>query len=117
MMSTYSRVRANGRAYGWPYQPSTTCGPDTPNPRMNRPPDRWSSVSAAMAVAVGVRADIWVMAVPSLIRSVLLPHQASGVKQSEPYASELQTESNPNDSAAATCSAASGGGQIGRAHV
>jgi hypothetical protein len=37
-----------------------------------------------MAVDAGVRAEIWVMAVPSFTRVVALPHQASGVKQSEP---------------------------------
>ncbi|CNN42669.1 Uncharacterised protein [Mycobacterium tuberculosis] len=36
----YSRVRASGLGNDWPYQPSTTCGPDTPSPRMCRPPDR-----------------------------------------------------------------------------
>ena len=36
----YSRVRASGLANGIPYQPSTTCGPDTPRPRMKRPPER-----------------------------------------------------------------------------
>ncbi len=51
-----------------PYQPSTTCGPDTPSPRMCRPPDRWSSVSAAIAHAVGVRADSCTTEVPSRIR-------------------------------------------------
>ena len=65
MMSMYSRVRASGLANDWPYQPSTTCGPDTPSPSTNRPPDRWSIVSAAMAVAVGVRADSWMRSVPS----------------------------------------------------
>jgi hypothetical protein len=39
---------------------------------------------AAMAVAAGVRAEIWVIDVPSLTRWVALPHHASGVKQSEP---------------------------------
>ena len=33
----YSRVRASGFSNGIPYQPSTTCGPDTPRPRMKRP--------------------------------------------------------------------------------
>ncbi len=80
----YSRVRASGLANGWPYQPSTTCGPDTPRPRMKRPPERWSMVMAAMAVAAGVRADICTMAVPRRRRSVRAPHQASGVRTSEP---------------------------------
>ena len=52
-----SRVRANGFPNLAPYQPSTTCGPDTPSPRTCRPPDRWSSVRAAIAHAVGVLAD------------------------------------------------------------
>ncbi len=41
-------------------------------------------VIAVIAVAAGVRAAIWVMAVPSLTVEVEAPHQASGVKQSEP---------------------------------
>ena len=80
----YSRVRASGFSKGIPYQPSTTCGPDTPRPRMNLPPERWSSVMAAIAVAAGWRADICTIAVPSFMRSVAAPHQASGVRQSEP---------------------------------
>ena len=67
----YSRVRASGFANGIPYQPSTTCGPDTPSPRMKRPPERWSIVIAAIAVAAGWRADICTIAVPSLMRSVV----------------------------------------------
>ena len=92
-MSTYSRVREIGLANGWPYQPSTTCGPETPSPRIMRPSDRWSSVSACMAVEAGVRAAIWQMAVPSLMCEVCAPIQASGVKQSEPQASAVQIES------------------------
>ena len=37
-------------------------------PQMKRPPERWSSVIAAIASAVGWRADIWAMEVPSLMR-------------------------------------------------
>ena len=55
MMSTTSRVRASGLPNGWPYQPSTTCGPLTPMPRMTRPFERWSSVSTCIAIDVGVR--------------------------------------------------------------
>ncbi len=51
---------------------------------MNRPPDRWSSVIAAIAIAVGVRAESWQIDVPSLMRSVAAPHHASGVSASEP---------------------------------
>ena len=84
MIPTYSRVRASGLANGAPYQPSTTCGPDTPTPAMKRPPDRWSRLSAAIAVAAGARAESCMIAVPSLIRSVCAPHQASGVSASDP---------------------------------
>lgn len=80
----YSRVRASGFANGIPYQPSTTCGPDTPSPRMKRPPERWSSVIADIAVIAGWRAEIWVTAVPSLSLDVDAPHHASGVRPSEP---------------------------------
>ena len=83
-MSTYSRVRSSGFGYGWPYQPSTTCGPEAPKPRMKRPPLRRSRVMAAMASAVGVRAGIWQMPVPSFIRVVWEPYQASGVRASDP---------------------------------
>ncbi|MEZ5140597.1 MAG: hypothetical protein R2711_18020 [Acidimicrobiales bacterium] len=41
-------------------------------------------MSADIAVATGVRADIWHTAVPSLAVVVCEPYQASGVKQSEP---------------------------------
>ena len=80
----YSRVRASGLANGRPYQPSTTCGPDTPRPRMKRPPERWSMVSAAIAAAVGCRALICMIDVPSRIVSVCEPHHARGVSTSEP---------------------------------
>ena len=109
-MSTYSRVRASGRGYSSPYQPSTTCGPDAPSPRMKRPFERWSSVIAAIAIAVGVRAEIWQIDVPSLMRSVAAPHHASGVSASEPYASAVQHESKPSFSAAASPSGTPAGG-------
>ena len=80
----YSRVRASGLAYGWPYQPSTTWGPEAPMPRTNRPPVRWSMVMAAIAVAVGVRADICMTAVPRRTVVVRLPNHASGDTASEP---------------------------------
>src|SRR5207249_3588226 len=57
-MSTTSRVRSSGRANGWPYHPSTTCGPETPKPRITRPWDRWSRVRACIASDAGVRPDI-----------------------------------------------------------
>ncbi len=84
MISTYSRVRPSGFGYGWPYHPSTTCGPDAPSPRMKRPPLRWSIAIAAIAIAVGVRAAICAIDVPSWIRVVREPHHASGVSASDP---------------------------------
>jgi hypothetical protein len=80
----YSRVRASGLANGCPYQPSTTCGPETPRPSRKRPPERWSIVIAAIAVAAGARAEIWAIAVPSPIVCVAAPHHASGVSTSDP---------------------------------
>jgi hypothetical protein len=77
---------------------------------MKRPPERWSIVIAAIAVAAGWRADIWTIAVPSRMRSVCAPHQASGVRQSEPYASAVQIESKPSRSASAIASVIPGGG-------
>ncbi len=72
-IAMYSRIRASGLANGWPYQPSTTCGPDTPSPSTIRPPLRWSSDIAAIAVAAGVRAEICMIAVPRRIRCVAAP--------------------------------------------
>ena len=107
----YSRVRASGFANGIPYQPSTTCGPDTPRPRMKRPPERWSSVIADIAVMAGWRADICVIAVPSFSAlASAAPHQASGVRPSDPYASAVQIESRPSRSASAIVSSMPGGG-------
>jgi hypothetical protein len=53
----------------------------------------WSSVIAAIAVAVGARAGIRQMPVPRRMVDVRLPTQASGVRASEPYASADQMES------------------------
>ena len=58
-----------------------------------RPPERWSRVSACIAVAVGVRAAICATAVPSLILEVCAAIQVSGVKASEPQDSAVHTES------------------------
>ena len=77
---------------------------------MKRPPERWSIVIADIAVIAGWRADIWVIAVPSLRLDVLEPHHASGVKPSEPYASAVQIESKPSFSASAIDSSMFGGG-------
>ncbi len=50
-------------------------------------------VRAAIPMAVGVRAESWQMDVPRRTFSVLDPHQASGVRASEPYDSAVQIES------------------------
>ncbi len=67
-------------------------------------------VIAVMARVTGGRADSWETAVPSLIREVREPHQASGVHASLPYASAVQIWSIPMRSAASNRSAAPGGG-------
>src|SRR5699024_10080084 len=91
--------------------PSTTCGPETPSPSANRPPDRWSSVMVLIAVAVGVRADSCTTAVDRRMFSVSDPYQASGVNASEPQASAVKTVSKPALSAATTrCAGVVGGG-------
>ena len=66
--------------------------------------------AVAFTGAAGCRADIWTIAVPSLMRSVEAPHHASGVRQSEPYASAVHTESNPRRSASRMTSGMPGGG-------
>jgi hypothetical protein len=77
---------------------------------MKRPPLRWSIVIAAIAVAVGVRADIWMIEVPSWMRVVCAPHHASGVSASLPYASAVQTLRKPRRSASAMSSGVPTGG-------
>src|SRR3954447_8302541 len=111
-ISTYSRVRASGFANGMPYQPSTTWGPDTPRPRMKRPPERWSMVAAAMAVATGVRAAICTMPVPMRTFLVWAASQVANVKASLPHDSAVQRESKPTSSAACACSIMFGFGPL-----
>jgi len=77
---------------------------------MKRPPERWSTVIADIAVIAGWRADICVIAVPSLSVDVCAPHHASGVRPSEPYASAVQIESKPSFSASPIESVIPGGG-------
>jgi hypothetical protein len=67
---------------------------------------------AAIAVAAGERALIWTMPVPSWIRSVWAPHQASGVSASLPYASAVQAELYPSRSASLIDSSAPDGGPL-----
>ena len=61
-----------------------------------------------MAAAVGVRAESCISAVPSRMREVFAPSQASGVSASEPQDSAVHTESKPSRSASATASLWSG---------
>jgi len=58
-----------------------------------RPPDRLSMVAAVMAVMAALRAGIWKMPEPSLMRLVPAASQARIVAASEPYASAVQIES------------------------
>ena len=69
-ISTYSRVRPQGFSYGTPYQPSETCGPEGPKPKMKRPPESASIVTPAIAAAAGCRAGTCRIAAPSWIVSV-----------------------------------------------
>src|SRR5664279_4314869 len=54
----YSRVRPTGSSNRTPCQPSETCGPETPRPNRNLPPDSASRVAAVIAVIAGVRPGI-----------------------------------------------------------
>src|SRR5687768_9292325 len=63
-----------------------------------------------MAVEAGVRAEICTIEVPSRIRDVWAPHQARGVKASDPHDSAVKTMSKPRRSASRTFSTASAGG-------
>src|SRR5438309_1718110 len=75
-MPMYSRVRARGFANGIPYQPSTTCGPDTPRPRMKRPPERWSIVMADIAVIAGCHPAAELARGVAVARRVVEHHEA-----------------------------------------
>ena len=85
-------MRASGLSKRTPCQPSDTCGPETPRPSRNRPPDSVSRVAAVIAVIAGVRAGIWKTAEPTSIRSVCAATHASTVAASEPYASAAQAD-------------------------
>ena len=113
-ISTYSRVRASGRANGTPCQPSDTCGPDSPSPSRKRPPERVSSVAAVIAVIAGVRAGICISPEPRSIRSVTALRCPRTETTSCPQASATHTESSPARSAwraSSTCSSGENQGQ------
>ncbi len=95
----YSRIRPSERSNGTPYQPSETCGPESPRPRRNRPPEIVSIVAAAIAAAVGCRAGICISAEPIPMRSVRSARIARTDTTSWPHASETQTPSSPASSA------------------
>ena len=62
-----------------------------------------------MAVAVGVRAEIWTTPVPSFTRSVRAAISTSGEKTSDPHDSADHTASNPASSAATASSTSPSG--------
>ena len=70
MISIVSRVRVTGLSKRTPCQPSMTCGPLVPIPRMNRPFDIACNESADMASSAGEREPSCTHAVPSRIVSV-----------------------------------------------
>ena len=80
----YSRVRCSWRPKRCPCQPSATCGPLVPMPRIIRPPESWSSVAAVIAVIAAERPGIWKIAEPSLIRRVACASQPRMVAASDP---------------------------------
>ena len=72
-----SRVRVSGFEYVTPCSASTCTLWLDPMPRMNRPPDRSSTVAAAIAIVGAVRTKTLVIPVPSPIREVSLAQAAS----------------------------------------
>ncbi len=66
-----STIRDSGFSNGTPWKPSMTCGPELPRPRMNRPPDIWSTLAALTAMVVAEREKTLMMLVASCTRSVL----------------------------------------------
>ncbi len=68
-----------------------------------------SSVAAVIAVFVGVRPGICMIAEPSLILSVFAARYARTVTASVPHASAVQTESKPSRSACCTSGTRSAG--------
>ena len=67
-----------------PCHPSLTCGPETPRPRRNRPPESVSSVAAVIAVIAGVRAGICMTPEPRPIVEVWAASHARTVGASDP---------------------------------
>ncbi len=97
-----STIRDSGFSNGTPWNPSITCGPEAPSPRMARPPDIWSRLAAVTASVVADRENTLTMLVASWTRSVRAATYASLVKASKPQASPELTMSSPAFSMSAT---------------
>ena len=98
-ISIVSRVRCTGRSNRTPCQPSITCGPLVPIPRINRPSDTCCTPCAVIASIAGVRAPSWAIPVARRNRSVTDAIAASGVNASNAQYSATHTESTPMRSA------------------
>ena len=90
-----------------PCKPSMTCGPDTPKPSRNRPPDRCASVIAVCAIVTGERVPTWITPEPSSMDSVRAARYPSSEGASAPQASATQQTSRPSFSASTANSAVS----------
>ena len=70
-----------GGGKGWPYHPSTTCGPDTPSPSTKRPPEMIHGLRrhghGGRRAGQSSQSEV-----PSRTRPVREPHHASGVRAS-----------------------------------
>jgi hypothetical protein len=88
-----------------PWNPSMTCGPEAPRPRMNRPPETLSSPTAVIASNVGVREYSGRMLEPIRTRSVLAAMNPSVDTASPEYASPVHTQSTPAASSRPRCRA------------
>ena len=104
-IATVSRMRASGWPNGMPCKPSMTCGPETPKPSRNRPPDKWASVIAVCAIVTGERVPTWITPEPSSMDSVRAARYPSSEGASAPQASATQQTSRPSFSASTANSA------------
>ena len=105
---TVSRIRASGWANPIPCRPSMTCGPDTPSPSRNRPPERWARVIAVCAIVTGERVPTWMTPDPSSIVVVRAARYPSSDGASDPQASATQQMSRPSFSASQASSVTCG---------
>ena len=97
-----SLVAATGAWKRTPCHPSMTCGPLTPSPSTNRPPDRAANDIADMASSAGVLVPSW--AIPEASRRVVVraARYPRGVRASYPHASGTHTDVAPRRSASTT---------------